>query len=103
MKKRKCKIIIAIIVFILCFLLIDWNYWMPKRVTSNLWEYKKGLYIGEHISNNQYTINGHKMNFYDGNKCSFLLSYFNRLIIYDLKARKIGYYSVFKGSRLWHS
>jgi hypothetical protein len=102
MKKRKIKIIIALIIFILLCLFIDLNYWMPKRVATNLWEYRKGLYLGEHISNDQYTINGHKMNFYNGKKCYFLFSYFDRLIIYDSKTRKIGCYAVFKGSEAWH-
>jgi hypothetical protein len=102
MKRKRNKIIIALIVFILLYLLIDWNYWMPKRVTTNLWEYRKGLYFGEHISNNQYSINGHKMNFYNGKKCYFLFSCLDILIIYDSKTRKIGCYAVFKGSKAWH-
>lgn len=102
MKVRKSNIIIAVILFFLIFMLIDWNYWMPKRVKSNLWEYKKGYYVGEHISNDQYTIKHHKLIFHDGKKCSFLLAYLNRLVIYDSKTKKIGYYSVFKGSEAWH-
>lgn len=98
MKKKAIYIIIvSIIIFI-----VDRYKWMPERA-QQLWQWEKGLSLGDPISYNQdFEISGFKILFknnkskedypvvYKNRKSDFYLlgCYFGKLYIYDIKRNK---------------
>jgi hypothetical protein len=102
LKKRKSRLFYSIFLGLLIVVILDRIIWMPHRITNNLWEFKKGkYYIGESISNDNYTLNNNRLVFKNGEKSEIIGCYFSRLIISDSKWTKIGIYKPFSGSDQW--
>lgn len=101
--RKKTRYILLIIVFGILFssIAIDRGFWLSKRVENNLWEYRKGLYIGEFISNDKYMIENGTLCFFSGEKYFLIGTIFNKLYIYDPLGKKIGCYDRFLGSKRW--